>query len=180
VVRFKERAALRLPTNETGADGDRSAGPERPPRVSILRTPEEKADLDLAWGRPDEEFFASGACHVLAAAFLTAHPGAGFSGWSVWPGEGQRGAHVVAMRGDLVFDWAGYNERETFLADYVQAMRALVPGWDARLRPISMDPISWDFCRATGSRHPSQFRYDPLPRARAFLTRFPPPPRISS
>ncbi|MBE1611454.1 hypothetical protein [Actinopolymorpha pittospori] len=30
------------------------------------RTPAQRADQRLAWERPDEAFFASGACHILA------------------------------------------------------------------------------------------------------------------
>ena len=144
-------------------------------RKIILRSPEEKADLKLSWLRPDEEFFASGACHVLAAAFLEVYPSAGFSPWSVRPTDGGRGAHVIVMRGDLVFDWAGYSHRDTFLSEYVEAIRVLIPNWNAELLPIAVNPISWEFCVATSSRHPSQFPHDPLPRAMAFVRRFPHP-----
>ncbi len=75
-------------------------------RKFVLRTAEEKADQELSWSRPDEDFFAAGACHVLAAAFLSTYPGAGFEAWSLWPKAGHRGGHMVVMRDDLVFDWA--------------------------------------------------------------------------
>jgi hypothetical protein len=144
-------------------------------RTIRLRSPEEKADLNLSWSRPDEEFFASGACHVLAAAFLTTYPSAGFSAWSLRPMIGARGSHVVALRGALVFDWAGYSYREVFVTEHVQAMRVYIPGWDAELLPMAMDPIGWEFCNTTNSRHPSQFPHDPLPRALEFVRRFPAP-----
>jgi hypothetical protein len=144
-------------------------------RRIILRSPEEKADPRLSWSRPDEEFFASGACHVLTAAFLLEYPAAGFSSWGVRPSTGDRGSHVVAIRGDLLFDWAGYSDREVFVSSYVEAMRMLVPGWDAELVPLKMDPIGWDFCKLTCSRHSSQFPHDPLPRALSYVRRFPPP-----
>ncbi len=83
---------------------------------------------------------------------------------------------MIALRGDLVFDWAGYTRSDTFLAEYIEAMRLLVPGWDADLLPLAADPVGWEFCRATNSRHPSQFPHDPLPRAVAFVRRFRPRP----
>ena len=145
-------------------------------RKVILRSAEEKADLELSWSRPDEEFFASGACHVLAAAFLMTYPEAGFQNWGIWPKHGHRGGHVVVVREDLVFDWAGYCHRAVFLAEYFEALRAVFPTWDADFLPIDRDPIGWDFCQTTNARHPSRFRHDPLPRALAFVRRFPPPP----
>ncbi len=141
----------------------------------ILRTAEEKADLDLCWSRPDEEFFASGACHVLAAAFLMEYPKAGFRPWRFALGAGHhRGGHMIVANDDLVFDWAGYERRDAFLVDYFESMRSILPDWDARLVPVESDPIGWEFCRSHNHRHPTQFRRDPLPRAQAFAKRFPP------
>ena len=144
-------------------------------RRIILRTPEEKADLASSWSRPDVEFFACGACHVLAAAFLLEYPEAGFHPWRIAPSAGHRGGHVVVVHGDLVFDWAGYERRDAFLADYFGSMRSIFPDWDARFVPAESDPIGWDFCGLHNHRHPSQFPHDPLPRARAFASKFPPP-----
>jgi hypothetical protein len=53
-------------------------------------------------------------------------------------------------------------------------MRAIFPDWQARFIPHESDPIGWEFCRQNNHRHPSQFRHDPMPRARAFVSRFPP------
>ncbi len=86
----------------------------------ILRTVEEKADQNLSWTRPDEEFFAAGACHVLAAAFLAMYPEAEFRAWRFAPRAGYRGSHMVVVREDLVFDWAGYARRDVFLVEYDQ------------------------------------------------------------
>jgi hypothetical protein len=146
-----------------------------PVRKIILRTAEEKADQELSWSRPDEEFFASGACHVLAAAFLETHPHAGFEAWSLSPKTGHRGGHIVVVRDDLVFDWTGYGRRDAFLADYFEAMRRLFPDWDATLERVHEHPLDREFCVRTGARHPTQFLHDPLPRALAFVSRHPPP-----
>src|SRR5687768_8983112 len=97
-------------------------------RRIVLRTPEEKADANLCWSRPDEDFFAAGACHVLAAVFLVTYPCAGFRAWSVCPRPPHhRAGHVVVSRDDVIFDWAGYADRETFLVEYVQAVRTIIP-----------------------------------------------------
>ncbi|HWZ90708.1 MAG TPA: hypothetical protein VNW92_17730, partial [Polyangiaceae bacterium] len=115
-----------------------------------------------------------GACHVLAAAFLMEYPEAGIRAWRFVPEPGQRGGHVVVASDDRVFDWAGYQRRDAFLVDYFEAMRAIFPDWQARFIPHESDPIGWEFCRQNNHRHPSQFRHDPMPRARAFVSRFPP------
>jgi hypothetical protein len=143
-------------------------------RRIILRTPAEKADLDSCWSRPDVEFFASGACHVLAAAFLIEYPEAGFQPWRIIPGAGHRGGHMVVMCDDLVFDWAGYERCAIFLVDYFAGMRSIFPDWHARFESVDSDPIGWEFCHRHHHRHPSQFRGDALARARVFARKLPP------
>ena len=147
-------------------------------RELSLRTPAEKSDLAWAWSRSDEAFFAAGACHVLAAAFLLTYPNEGFRPWRLVPSTGQRGGHLVVMRDELVFDCAGYATRTPFLAEYFTAMRRLVADWDAHFVPLELDPIGWEFCGSNQHRHPSQFLHDPLPRALALARRFPPRPTI--
>jgi hypothetical protein len=39
------------------------------PGIVFKRTPEERADIFLAWKRDDKAFFAAGACHILAFLF---------------------------------------------------------------------------------------------------------------
>lgn len=140
-----------------------------------FRTPEEKADLDASWARPDEEFFALGACHILAGAFLETHGRMRFHAAMIQPAAGLRGAHVVIANGRIIFDWRGWSPHDQFLQHYAEGMGRLSPGWSYTLTRVA-DPIGWDFCRAHAHRHPSQFRHDPMPRARSFLSRFPPPP----
>lgn len=140
-----------------------------------LRTPEERADQNLSWARADEDFFASGACHVLTAAFFMTYPTAGFSPWGLVEGGG-RVVHVVAVREGVVFDASGYSSRVDFLAEYTEAMRVVrSPDWSADFQPLDADPIGWDFCRARDYRHPTQFAHDPVARAVAFVRRFPSP-----
>jgi hypothetical protein len=162
--------ALRFPMRPL-LNGGRLGGQANVFRI-VLRTPEEKADLDASWARPDEEFFASGACHVLAAAFLEAREHAGFHAIMIQPAAGFRGVHVVIANDDTIFDCRGWNPRDSFLQYYAEAMSGLSPGWSYTLASVT-DPIGWEFCRTHRHRHPSQFKQDPMPRARAFLARFP-------
>lgn len=114
-------------------------------RSIVLRTLAEKADADLWWSRPDEEFFAAGACHVLAGAFLRAYPGAGFRLHGCRPlSPHERGAHFVVAREDVVFDWAGYTPRSTFLADYrARCEQSFPAGLATSWRRIAMSCGHW-------------------------------------
>jgi hypothetical protein len=136
-----------------------------------LRTPEEKADLERSWRRPDEEFFASGACHVLAGVFLRGPLADGFGALLIEPRDGARGGHVIAASAQWVFDCRGWQRREPYLAEYAAALRAVIPGWSCVLTAID-DPCAWAFCRKYQHRHPTQFFGEPIPRAEAFLRRF--------
>jgi hypothetical protein len=143
----------------------------------VLRTPEEKADLEGCWARSDEDFFGSGGCHVLAAAFLEARPHLRFRALMIQPAQGFRGGHVVVASATVVFDCRGWSLRDQFMQSYSEAMCRLSPGWSYTLLEID-NPIAWEFCREHEHRHPSQFFRDPMARARAFLSRFPPRPEM--
>lgn len=150
-------------------------------RRIVFRTDEEKANPGLFWLRPDEEFFAAGACHVLAGTFLAMYPQAGFSAWSIRARAPiERGSHIVVAGEDLAFDCAGYGRRDVFLPEYVEAMRTLFPGWTCDFDELDLDPMGWDFCRTTNHRHPTQFPHDPIPRATAFIRKFPSPDSVQS
>ncbi len=141
------------------------------------RTLAEKGDVEKAWLRSDEDFFAAGACHVLAHAFLTMYPDAGYRPMMIVPATGYRGRHVIAASRDHVFDFNGYTEREFFLAELERLHQQRDKGWCAQLVELHVDPAGWDFCRQHRHRHPSQFFRNPVARARAFIHRAGPPPR---
>jgi hypothetical protein len=142
----------------------------------IFRTAEQKADLRGSFERPDRPFFAAGACHVLAHAFLETNPSAGFEAVHIKPRPGFRGTHIVAASDALVFDYHGFTERDRFFRHLFSKMGRFLPGWDADLVPIKASAISKEWCEANSHRMPHQFFKDPLPRAFAFARRFPPPP----
>src|SRR5690242_955039 len=81
----------------------------------VLRTPEQKADLEASWARADEEFFGSGACHILAGAFLEKYRQTGFNALMIAPATGFRGSHVVIANEHHVFDCRGWSRRDKFL-----------------------------------------------------------------
>lgn len=89
---------------------------------------EKKRDPHLRWALPDRVFFACGACHILAYAFLERCPAA--SARAVWlkPDAGFSGNHIFADGGDRVFDYHGYADRNAFLAHTLYQGLPLVAG----------------------------------------------------
>jgi hypothetical protein len=149
-------------------------------KLSPLRTPAEKADLEISWLRTDENFFGAGACHILASAFLTLRAGSGYRALLIQPFSGHRGGHVVAANAKWVFDFNGYTERSFYFAEFERLCREREPTWAATLVEREGDPAGWDFCRRYRHRHPTEFFRDPLPRARAFVLRHAEPVVVSS
>jgi len=146
-----------------------------------------KSDAAMRWALPDRVFFACGACHVLAYAFLERWPDAG--GRAVWirPATGHIGNHIF-IEGERegpqpparwAFDYHGYCERERFLAHVWRGARQRWPGWDASLVPLPVEVLISEARSRTYDglwlREPGQFLHDALPRARRFLDRFPAP-----
>ena len=67
-----------------------------------LRTKGGKRDLVKNWALPDKVFFASGACHILAYAFLKTYPASGFAPVWIRPANGYTGNNVLVVREPLV------------------------------------------------------------------------------
>ena len=131
------------------------------------------------WNLPDRTFFACGACHILAYAFLEAYGEAGMEPLWIRPHEGFTGNHIIAATDRMVFDFHGYSQRDTFVERYFRRARVHSPGWDGALIALPVDVlISTEKSRRYDGlwlRQPDLFLHDPLPRARAFLKRFDPP-----
>jgi hypothetical protein len=145
----------------------------------IFRTPKQKADLLRSWHRPDRPFFATGACHILAAAFLKAYPDAGFCSYLVIPEVGMRGNHVFVANRKMVFDYHGFCDHDEFIAHYFRKIRRFLPDWEGKIIRLEMSPTSEAFCDQHGHRLPSQYPHDPFPRASAYLKRFSTPGLIA-
>ncbi|MGL4438717.1 MAG: hypothetical protein ACRCUE_05555 [Bosea sp. (in: a-proteobacteria)] len=139
-----------------------------------------KGDPVLQWTLSDRVFFACGACQVLAYAFLTRWPEAGFSATWIRPKAGFTGNHIFVSRKDILFDYHGYSHCDRFLEHEWQKARRWWPGWDADLVPLPVHVLVNEALSKTYPglwlRQPDQFLHNALPRARAFLDRYGPPP----
>jgi hypothetical protein len=147
----------------------------------ITRPDYRKSDQEMRWALPDRVFFACGACHILAHAFLERWGDPKTKVLWIKQTPGFTGNHIVIDGGDWVFDYHGYSVREIFLSHTFRKARRWWPGWDATLVPIPDDIlISEARSRAEGLwlREPEQFLHDALPRARSYLSRFPSPATI--
>lgn len=130
--------------------------------------------MTLSWQRADLPFFAVGACHILAFAFLEAYPRAGFRPRFIRPAPGRGGSHVYVTDGLTAFDAQGYVEAE-LLAEHRAAFLALDMAWRAEV--LDLDVPLAEFCAANNHRAPWAFPPGVWGRALAYLTTFPPPSR---
>lgn len=140
-----------------------------------------KNDPAQRWALPDRIFFACGACHVLAYAFLKAAAGAGFSAMWIKPATGFIGNHIIAVCDDVAFDYHGYSSRTRLLRHAHDKANRWWPGWRASVVPIPTHILiceseSREFGRLHGGklwlREPQDFLHDALPRAKAFVARY--------
>ena len=88
-----------------------------------LRTKGGKCDLLKNWALPDKVFFACGACHILAHAFLKTYPARGFAPVWIRPADGYTGNHIVVVKEQLAFDYHGYSEWSVLLAHFKKPPR---------------------------------------------------------
>lgn len=136
-----------------------------------------KSDQIMRWALPDRVFFACGACHILAYAFLERYGHLQHDVIWIRPTAGHTGNHIVVGRADWVFDYHGYSDRERFLRHTWKRARLRWPGWEATLVTLPRDALISEAQSRTFEglwlREPGQFLHDALPRARRFLDRFP-------
>jgi hypothetical protein len=139
-----------------------------------------KEDPVRRWSLPDRVFFACGACHILAYAFLKTYPRSGFTPLWIKPTRGFVGNHIVAVRDDVVFDYHGFSSWSCHIEHTKAKANRWWPGWAAQLIYLPMnvlisEPKSREY-DGLWLREPEQFLHDALPRAERFLRRFPQPP----
>ena len=140
------------------------------------RTPGSKRDPAKQWRLPDRVFFAAGACHILAYAFLKSYPESGFEPRWIRPMSSHTGNHIVLTRADVVFDYHGYSRWTPFWTHTKRRANQWWPGWDADVVPIDTEAL---ICNQAAIRYPGlhmkepkDYLFDPLPRARRYLERF--------
>jgi hypothetical protein len=143
------------------------------------RTPGSKHDPVRQWALPDRVFFAAGACHILAHAFLDAYPGSGFKPVWIRPAAGHTGNHIVVVCGESVFDYHGYSHWSAYWAHTRRRANHRWPGWEPDIVAVRPEALvsnaharDYDGLRM---KEPTHYLFDPLPRARKYLQRFPPP-----
>ena len=94
-----------------------------------VRTPGySKHDPCQRWALPDRVFFACGACHILAYAFLERYGGDMWGALWIRPADGFTGNHIVAATPRCVFDYHGYADRAAYLARYGVRAHRRYPG----------------------------------------------------
>ena len=138
-----------------------------------------KADPVRRWSLPDRVFFAAGACHILAYAFIERYPNEGFKPLLIKPASGYSGNHIVVTREDLAFDYHGYSDWPALQAHMRTKADRWWPGWSFTLVDLPLEVLisEQDSRRYDGLwlREPGQYLHDALPRAHRFLARFPAP-----
>ena len=141
-----------------------------------------KGNPQKRWALPDRVFFASGACHILAFAFLERYPHSGFRPVWIKPAHGFTGHHIVLINQDAAFDYHGYSDWGRLLSHTHRKASRWWPGWTAALVELPTDVLVSESKSRTYDglwlREPKQFLHDALPRAQAFLGRFPAPDRF--
>jgi len=129
------------------------------------------------WGLTDRVFFACGACHILAYAFLERYPDIDAKVIWIKPSAGYWGNHAFVDLGDIVFDYHGFSYRDAFDAHLFKRGRHYYgDGWNAEFIEIPKDVLISEEKSKTYDgmwlREPRQFLHDALPRAHAYLDRF--------
>lgn len=140
-------------------------------RVETRRVGTARDDRDRSWRRADQEFFADGACHILAFAAASV-----FSRLSVvvLRKNGETCAsHAIASDGLWAFDHAGWTRE----AEILEETARLEPATSWEL--VTVDRDLGSYCREHGVRDRHEFAHDPWWRAIAYLAKFPPPPAVS-
>ena len=138
----------------------------------IFRTAEQKDNLRASFLRPDRPFFAAGACHILAQAFLDSVDSNDWKASLILPHQGFRGTHVFAGNDRYVFDYHGFTLIDRYHNHYFKKMSQRFSGWKADILQLDVSPISTEFCTRYHHQLPGQFYKDPMPRAIAFVRKF--------
>lgn len=141
------------------------------PALRFERSTRERASVGASWDRPDEAFFAAGACHILAFV-MSASLGGGDDAEIVHlRPEDEGGDHMVVRRGDRGFDFNGWSDFETLVDVNVAAARERYSAaWSTRLVPVPGDLDGFfAYCAQHGHRLPHAYPGDVLARARTYI-----------
>lgn len=137
------------------------------------RTQAERDDQRLSWVRPDQGFFASGACHILAYVCRETYPDQVIRIMAMRDTGAEHASHVVASWREWSFDHCGWNRQ----GELLEANEA----YDRR--PLELIEITGDllsFCEQHDHRPPDLYYADPRSRARDYVLQFEPPWRTEA
>ena len=144
--------------------------------VYIRRTAGARDDQLLRWNLPDRVFFAAGACHILAFAFLERFPASGAKAVWIKPVEDTPTNHIVILKGDCAFDFHGFSKKDALLAHFRRRALQRWPQWRSELVEVEPDALISEQKSRTYPglwlREPGQFLHNALPRVRAYIDRF--------
>lgn len=133
-------------------------------------------DPEKRWALPDRVFFACGACHILAYACIERYKDLGFNAIWMKPRDNHRGNHVIAVSGDLAFDYHGFSRWPELRAHFERKANRWWPGWSADYVPLPQHVLISESLSKTYEglwlREPKQFLHDAMPRAIEYLNRF--------
>ncbi len=136
-----------------------------------------KKDPEKRWALPDRVFFACGACHILAYAFLQRFPNRDYRPFWIKPAQGFTGNHIIVTNDKgRAFDYHGWSRFDHLMAHMEKKANRWWPGWNATLIELPPDVL---ICEAKSRtyeglwlREPKQFLRDAMPRAERYLERF--------
>lgn len=133
-----------------------------------------KRDAVQRWCLPDRIFFACGACHILAYAFMERYRPPGAKILWLKPAAGFTGNHIVVATASWVFDYHGYSGRDRYFAHTFRKARHWWPGWEAEILELPPQVLVSEQQSQKHEglwlREPKQFLHDAMPRARRFWT----------
>jgi hypothetical protein len=139
------------------------------PAGRFRRTDLERRDEHLSWERPDQAFFAAGACHILAWTFIETYPDAGYGIVAARLECDEHCFHAYVSNGTWAFDHAGWNlEADLLSATEEFEKKAVADRWTV-LTDLKT------YCRDYDHRPPEAYYADPRPRAQTYLASFPAP-----
>lgn len=132
------------------------------------RTEVERSDQRVAWERPDQAFFAAGACHILAWACRDAYADRPIGIEALrFRGE-QQVFHTYATWNGWTFDHSGWNGEPELL-------EANTDFEGQSLERVGITLGLLEFCEEHCHRMPHQYWRDAVQRASGYVGRHPPP-----
>jgi hypothetical protein len=143
--------------------------------MPILVSKEIKNNPEKRWALDDKTFFAAGACHILAYAFLEIFNEKNFKAIWIKP-INSRGNHIIVSNEKVVFDYQGYANHHNYFENLKKDWSGLYPEWDFTLVYLPKDVlISEEKSKKYNGlwlREPNDFLFDALPRALNYLNTF--------